>query len=81
VVGMAANPFGAHQVGTHIADHMAYRYATGHDVVGRAGRRSDQVISRAGTPLGANSLCNGTENRFHGTGNFGVGTGNFIGRN
>jgi len=37
----------------------------------RAGRRSDQEISRAGTPLGANSVCNGTGNRFHGTGNFG----------
>jgi len=48
---MAANPFGAHQVGAHIADHMAYRYATGHDVVGRAGGRSDQTISRARTPL------------------------------
>lgn len=25
VVGMAANPFGAHQVGVHIAAYMAYR--------------------------------------------------------
>jgi len=47
---MAANPFGAHQVGVHIADYMAYRYATGHDVVGRAGRRRDQTIRRSGTP-------------------------------
>ena len=38
MVGMAANPFGAHQVGAHIADHMACRYATGHDVVGRGVR-------------------------------------------
>jgi hypothetical protein len=31
---MAADPFGAHQVGVNIADHMAYRYATDHDVLG-----------------------------------------------
>lgn len=37
MVGMAATPFGAHQVGVHIADHMDRRYATGHDVVGRVG--------------------------------------------
>ena len=48
---MAANPFGAHQVGVDTADYMAPRYATGHDVVGRAGRRSDQMIRRSGTPL------------------------------
>jgi hypothetical protein len=33
VVGMAATPFGAHQVGRHTADRMTCRYATGYDVV------------------------------------------------
>jgi hypothetical protein len=37
VVGMAANPFGAHQVGTHTADRLAGRYVSGHERVGRAG--------------------------------------------
>jgi hypothetical protein len=31
---MAADPFGAHQVGVHIADHMAYRYATAIPLLG-----------------------------------------------
>jgi hypothetical protein len=38
VVGMAANPFGAHRVGPDRADYMACRYASGHNVVGRVGR-------------------------------------------
>jgi hypothetical protein len=36
---MAANPFGAHQVGAHRADRLAGRCAFGLDVAGRVGRR------------------------------------------
>jgi len=43
VVGMAANPFGAHQVGPHRADRLAGRYALGHDVAGRVGRRETEA--------------------------------------
>src|ERR1700733_6300782 len=31
VVGMAANPLGAHQIGPHKVDHLADRCAFGHD--------------------------------------------------
>lgn len=37
VVGMAANPFGAHRVGPDRADYMVGRHASGHNVAGRVG--------------------------------------------
>jgi hypothetical protein len=59
VVGVAATPFGAHQVGPHIADRMICRYATGHDVPRRAGKRS------AGTPPENAGVAADTCGAFH----------------
>ena len=50
VVGMAANPLGAHRVGAHTAGHMACRYASGHDAV-RACRCRRPFSHSSGTPL------------------------------
>ena len=50
VVGMAANPSGAHQVGDHRPTAWPGEYASDHDVVGRAGSYV-MKIKLPGTPF------------------------------
>jgi len=50
VSGMTANPLGARRVGTHTADRLAGRCASGHDDFG-ACRCEQQFSVHTGTPF------------------------------
>ena len=57
VVGMAANPFGAHRVGSHTADHMAGRYAAGHGIAWGVPKPRSEKIAVPARPLGLAAVC------------------------